>query len=725
MKNYVVVGNPNSGKSTLFNLLTGDNAKVGNWAGVTVSSRQAQLELDQDNVNLIDLPGLYELGAVGGPEDEAVSRQALLNRDYEAIINVVDATQLERHLYLTMQLRELGVPMIILLNKWDSAREQNLNIDTDELGRQFGCPVFGLSARRNKCRDYAIGAIKQLSEQQPQPWHVDYGESLEHLIAQQGGDRIDAMVKLVNGEQGVAKLQQISTVRFNWLEKAIAAAKKPTVATSGISDKIDKIVLHPVLGVPVFLLMMYLTFMFAIHMGAAFIDWFDIMAGTIFVDGVGLALQAVGAPELLVGLLSNGVGAGIQTVATFVPVVAFMFIALGVLETSGYLARAAFVVEGLMNRMGLPGKAFVPLIVGFGCNVPSITATRTLDQKRQRIMTSMMAPFMSCGARLPVYALFAAAFFPESGQNLVFILYVVGIAAAILTGLFLRFSLLPGTVGMSVMEMPSYEMPKFKTIMNRTWMRTRQFVVGAGKVIVIMVTLLSFANTLGTDGSVGNEDSDNSVLALAAQQVTPLFGPMGVQDDNWEATVGIITGIFAKEAVVGTLNSLYTPSGEEDGGEWDLLGALQEATVTIPENMLGIDLSDPLGMNIGDVSDMEVAAAELEVEVASLKNLQAGFVSTTAAVAYLLFILLYTPCAAVLGAIAGELGSRWAAFSAVWTLVVAYSVATAYYQLVSFGLAGAWCLIPITAVFVISFVVMRRLGKTARQGAGDIAVVVQ
>ncbi|WP_298439175.1 ferrous iron transport protein B [uncultured Ferrimonas sp.] len=725
MKNFVVVGNPNSGKSTLFNLLTGDNARVGNWAGVTVAARQSTLELGAKTVNLIDLPGLYELGAANGPEDEAVSRQALLGRDYDGIINVVDATQLERHLYLTVQLRELGIPMIILLNKWDSAREQNLNIDTDEVARQFGCPVFGISARTGKCRDYTINAITQLSGMGEQNWQMDYGIELESLLEQQQGGRVESMIALVNGEQAAQHLQQVSAARFGFIESVLAQAQKPTAQSSNFTEQVDKLVLHPVLGLPVFLLMMYLTFMFAIHMGAAFIDWFDIMAGTLFVDGTALALESIGAPDLLVGLLSNGVGAGIQTVATFVPVVAFMFIALGVLETSGYLARAAFVVEGLMNRMGLPGKAFVPLIVGFGCNVPAVTATRTLDHKRQRIMASMMAPFMSCGARLPVYALFAAAFFPESGQNLVFVLYIVGVLAAVLTGLFLRFSLLPGSAGMSVMEMPSYEMPKFKMIMSRTWMRTRQFVVGAGKVIVIMVTCLSFANTLGADGSIGNEDSDNSLLAIAAQQVTPVFGPMGVQDDNWEATVGIITGIFAKEAVVGTLNSLYTPSNEEEGGEWDLYGAFVEANYTIPDNMLGIDLRDPLGMNIGDVSDMAVAAEELEVEVASLRNLQAGFVSSTAAVAYLLFILLYTPCAAVLGAIAGELGSRWAVFSGVWTLVIAYSVATAYYQLVTFGIAGAYCLVPITAVFVIGFVLMRRMGKTEREGAGDIAIVVK
>ncbi|WP_035386859.1 ferrous iron transport protein B [Ferrimonas senticii] len=725
MKNYVVVGNPNSGKSTLFNLLTGDNAKVGNWAGVTVAARHAKLQLADEAINLIDLPGMYELGALDTSEDEAVSRRVLLARDYDAIINVVDATQLERHLYLTTQLRELGKPMIILLNKWDSARQQNLNISTDEIAAKFGCPVYGISARTGKCRDYTLQGIAQLATQALPAWQLDYGQSFEQLLAQQGDDRVTSLVALVNSQGGSQHLQHVSAVRYGFIEQLLNDARKPTSFGQSITDKLDKVVLHPVAGVPVFLGMMYLTFMFAIHMGASFIDWFDIMAGTLFVDGTAQALAAIGAPDLLIGLLSNGVGAGIQTVATFVPVVAFMFFALGVLETSGYLARAAFVVEGFMNRIGLPGKAFVPLIVGFGCNVPAITATRALDDKRQRIMASMMAPFMSCGARLPVYALFAAAFFPESGQNLVFVLYLVGILAAVLTGLFLRYSLLPGDAGMSVMEMPSYEMPKLKTILNRTWMRTRQFVLGAGKVIVVMVTLLSFANTVGTDGSIGNEDTDNSLLAVAAQSVTPVFAPMGIQQDNWEATVGIITGIFAKEAVVGTLNALYTPADGEEGGEWDLWGAFVEANYTIPDNMLGINFRDPLGMDIGDVSEMNAAAEALEVEVASLTNLQAGFVSTTAAVAYLLFILLYTPCAAVLGAMAGELGNRWTAFSAVWTLVLAYCVATAYYQLLSFGIAGAWVLLPMALVFGIAFVVMRRLGKRVRQGAGDIAIVMK
>ncbi|GAA4879274.1 ferrous iron transport protein B [Ferrimonas pelagia] len=719
---FALVGNPNSGKSTLFNVLSGGNAKVGNWAGVTVGTTDKRVSLATGEVRLTDLPGLYDLSASSGPEDEAVSRNFLLAREYDAIVNVVDATQLERHLFLTLQLRELGVPMLVVLNKWDSAQAQGIELDLDSLAEQFQCPVVPVAARSGQGIESLLAQLNTLPLQPARPVILDYGVELEAKLAL-GSDRSQSLNELAQtGEAG--SLQALSVVRHRWVEQCLARSLAPQSATVSLTEKLDRLVLHPVAGIPVFLGMMYLTFLFAIHMGAAFIEFFDIMAGAIFVDGAALVYESMGLPDWLIGLLANGLGMGIQTVATFIPVVGFLFFALGVLETSGYLARAAFVVEGAMNKLGLPGKAFVPLIVGFGCNVPSITATRTLEYKRQRIMTAMMAPFMSCGARLPVYALFAAAFFQSNGQNLVFVLYLIGIAAAIVTGLVLRYTMLPGQSGHAVMELPDYEWPTLKALMSRTWMRTRQFVLGAGKVIVVVVTLLSFVNTLGTDGSIGNEDTDHSVLSVAAKAITPVFAPMGIEQDNWPATVGIITGIFAKEAVVGTLNSLY--GGEEEAEEaFDLAELFVEALLTIPEEMLGIDLADPLGVDIGDLSDIESMGEEHGFEIASLRNLEAGFVSQAAAVAYLLFILLYTPCAAVLGAIAGELGGRWAVFSALWTFAIAYACATIFYQLASYGLAGLPVVLVMLAMLALFVAVLHRVGRRMRQGAGDIPITIQ
>ncbi|MEF1192394.1 nucleoside recognition domain-containing protein, partial [Vibrio parahaemolyticus] len=325
------------------------------------------------------------------------------------------------------------------------------------------------------------------------------------------------------------------------------------------------------------------------------------------------------------------------------PVIACLYLFLAVLESSGYMARAAFVLDKVMQKIGLPGKAFVPLVLGFGCNVPSIMATRTLDQERERKLAASMAPFMSCGARLPVYALFAAAFFPGSGQNIVFALYLLGIVAAIFTGLFLKHTLYPGSSDSLVMEMPDYELPTLQNVVIKTWQKLKRFVLGAGKTIVVVVAILSFLNSLGTDGSFGNEDSENSVLSKAAQVVTPVFAPIGIQEDNWPATVGIITGIFAKEAVVGTLNSLYTSPSDGEEAEFDLMGSLKDAVMSIPENLAGLSYSDPLGIEVGDLTDSNAVAEEQEVDASIFGNIKSQFVSGHAAFAYLIFILLYTP----------------------------------------------------------------------------------
>ncbi|MBY6223933.1 ferrous iron transport protein B [Ferrimonas balearica] len=721
-KTIVSVGLPNSGKSTLFNALTGGQAKVGNWGGVTVAESLGALNLQGQSIQLMDLPGLYDLTpSQSGPEDEAVSQNILLKGEYDGIINVVDATQLSRHLYLTLQLRELGVPMVIILNKWDAAQAAGMELDIEVLQAELGCPVVALSARQSDEKHKALDAIAQLLKiDTAEVLKIGYDAVIEQQLAE---PRHQSLMQLKRGDHKWLNL--IAASRHQWVADLLDKAAHKRDAAPSLSERLDHWVLHPVAGIPVFLLMMYLTFMFAIHVGSAFIDFFDIMAGAIFVDGTALALESLNAPDWLIGLLANGVGAGIQTVATFIPVVAFLFVALGILETSGYMARAAFVVEGAMQKLGLPGKAFVPLIVGFGCNVPSITATRTLELRRQRIMAGMMAPFMSCGARLPVYALFATAFFPDNGQNLVFLLYVIGIVMAVLTGLMLRHTLLPGASGTTVMEMPDYEMPTLRTVLSRTWQRTRQFVLGAGKVIVIVVTLLSFLNTMGTDGKIGHEDTDSSLLAVTSQTLTPVFAPMGIEQDNWPATVGIITGIFAKEAVVGTLSSLYSQGGEEEGGEWNLLASFNEALATIPEALLGIEVTDPLGLSIGDAHDIDTMADDFGFESGSLAKLEQGFGTRAAAFAYLLFVLLYTPCVAVMGAMASEYGGRWALFAGVWTFAVAYMTATLFYQLAMYGL-GAWgYLVAVAAIVTAIFFALRKVGQRQNHGAGDIPVIMQ
>ncbi|KIO37373.1 Fe(2+) transporter permease subunit FeoB [Shewanella sp. cp20] len=757
----VTVGNPNAGKSTLFNALTGANQQVGNWSGVTVEKKTGAFTLNDTQVLLTDLPGIYDLLPAGSScdcsLDEQIAQQYLAEAQMDGIINLVDATNIERHLYLTVQLRELGIPMVVVLNKIDAAKAQGIEVDIDKMSQQLGCPVIAVCSRD-------VSDIKQVQAQvvdlldgkvSEAPLVLNYDAEIEAGIkalferdSQLSRGRALAMMgnglgcgQCKNGQmlsevsqcsgrlaaQGKDIEIMVATTRFDFVQQVFNQSVKDSEQLT-LSDRLDKLVLHPIAGVPVFLFVMYLMFMFSINVGSAFIDFFDITAGALFVDHLGALMTNIGVPAWLVTVVAGGIGQGIQTVATFIPVIAALFLALSVLEGSGYMARAAFVVDGLMRRIGLPGKAFVPMIVGFGCSVPAIMATRTLGSERERIVTGMMAPFMSCGARLPVYALFAAAFFPESGQNLVFLLYIIGVLAAIGTGLLLRSTLLPGSSSAVVMELPNYETPKFKAVMARTGKRTKSFILGAGKTIVIVVTLLNFINAIGVDGSFGHEDSSESVLSVASQKVTPLFSPMGIEQDNWPATVGIITGIFAKEAVVGTLNSLYSTASGEEEDLAPLSESFSEALATIPENLFGIAPEDPLSMSVGDIESIETASSELDVDTSTFSALQSGFSGVTAAFAYLLFILLYTPCVAAMGALVGEFGPRWATFAATWTFGLAYGTATIFYQAMTFAAhplqSGLWIGFFLVAL-VVFYLWLKRKGQRAQTIIPVINVVTE
>ncbi|MBE8168193.1 MAG: Fe(2+) transporter permease subunit FeoB [Shewanella sp.] len=703
----VTVGNPNAGKSTLFNALTGSNQQVGNWAGVTVEKKTGEFTLNEAAIKLTDLPGIYDLtSATDGCDcslDELIAQEFLSSQKVDAIINLVDASNIERHLYLTTQLRELGIPVVVVLNKFDIAIKRGIKVDLNQLSAELGCPVIDVCSRSlSDIEKVKTELQKLLTSNTAQPdltikYDVDIESDIASLMLEHPeinrGQALSLLTKKATQKKSCKDKTfqteddefetSVASVRYNFVDNLYCLAVD-NAGHKTFTDKLDKIALHPVLGIPLFLFMMYMMFMLSINVGSAFIDFFDITAGALFVDQFGALLSMVGAPTWLITILAGGVGQGIQTVATFIPVIGALFLVLSVLEASGYMARAAFVVDGLMRRIGLPGKAFVPMIVGFGCSVPAIMATRTLGSERERIVTGMMAPFMSCGARLSVYALFAAAFFPHSGQNLVFLLYLLGIVAAVGTGLLLRSTLLPGNSSSAIMELPDYEMPKFKAVMARTTKRTKSFLFGAGKTIVIVVTFLNFMNAIGTDGSFGNEDSINSVLSVASQKITPLFSPLGIEPDNWPATVGIITGIFAKEAVVGTLNNLYSTAGSNEDDK-SLAESFNEALATIPDNLFGIKIEDPLSLSVGEIEDLNAAAKKQGVDESTFSALQKGFVTQAAAFSYLLFVLLYTPCVAAMGALVNEFGAKWARFAALWTFGLAYGSGTVVYQALTFS----------------------------------------
>ena len=677
---YALVGFANSGKSTLFNLLSSRDKNaakqnVGNFSGITVAAKKTQLKLNNVDAFLSDLPGLSSLTQRGEQgQDLTISQQSIQKNDIDCVINVVDVNQISRHLYLTTQLLELGVSMIVVLNKMDKQKYQS--VDINKLSEELGCPVVAISAQDKKALAQVEQALLQVST------------------------TINTSKK-VQGEQATKTITEASAgiqARQDYIADLLSRVSSDSGGAS-FSDSLDNAVLHPITGIPVFLAMMYLLFMFAINVGSAFIDFFDILSGTIFVAYPLHFLEPLGLPQWVLTIV-EGVGSGIQTVATFIPVIACLFIGLSLLENSGYLARAAFVVDSVMQKIGLPGKAFVPLIVGFGCTVPAVMSARVLDSERERITTIMMAPFMSCGARLPVYALFAAAFFPESGQNLVFLLYLIGIAAAIFTGFLLKKTVLCGTSSLNIMELPPYEVPRIGAISKRVWQRTYGFVTGAGKTIVIVVCLLNFLNSIGTDGSFGHQDSEKSILSQSAQVVMPILAPMGIKEENWQAGVGIITGIFAKEVLVATFNSLYSSTTSEEAAEPSLIASWHEATASIKENLLGIAPDDPLGIDVGDLSDLAVVAVEQQVELSTYQVMQAAFVGQLGAFSYLLFILLYTPCVAAMGAIKNEVGTRWAGFAATWSFFLAYLAATLCFQVGNFLATPFISSIYIVAVFI-------------------------
>ncbi|MBW4468342.1 MAG: Fe(2+) transporter permease subunit FeoB [Pegethrix bostrychoides GSE-TBD4-15B] len=729
-----LVGNPNCGKTTLFNALTGANQRVGNWPGVTVERKEGSYRAHGQLVTVVDLPGVYSIDAEDTTTglDELVARDYLLSSEAGLIVNIVDASNLERNLYLTTQILEMGVPMIIALNMMDLAVKREIRIDAQLLSDRLGCPVIPLSAHTGKGVPQLKEVVHQALAHPIVPsTYVAYPAVIEEALADlvpvldaqattasahvrwfalnllQYDDRHlpdlgqDALHRITSHRHQIHQTLGedtdllIADSRYSWIRQVIqGVTERANVVGRTVSDRIDRVVLSRFLGIPIFLAVMYLMFLVSINVGGAFIDFFDLGVGTIFVGGTAHLLEQVNAPGWLIGLLADGVGGGIQTTATFVPQIGFLFIFLAILEDSGYLARAAFVMDRLMRFVGLPGKSFVPMMVGFGCNIPGIMATRTLENRRDRLMTILMNPFMSCGARLPVYALFCAAFFPTNGQNIVFLLYILGILAAVFTGVILKQTLFRGDAAPFIMELPPYHIPTLQGVLIRAWDRLKAFITKAGRMIVVMVLILGLINSVGVDGSFGKQDSQDSILSAFSRTITPVFTPMGIEQENWPATVGLMTGVFAKEVMVGTMDALYTQLAEQEAGvseaaePFDFWGGIGAAFASIPTNLADLtnQVLDPLGLGIlGSTGDQQAAAEEQEIHYTTFGQMATRFGSTTAAIAFLLFVLLYFPCVSATAAVYRETNLGWTAFVGVWTTGLAYWVAVFYYQFMTFN----------------------------------------
>ena len=720
-----IIGNPNSGKSTIFNQLTGLAQKTGNWSGVTVEKRTGKFNFKSCGIQLTDLPGLYSLG-IGGKTslDQDITINYIKEENFNFLINVIDSANFKRNLYLTFQLIERKIPVIIVLNMDDITKDKGITINEEKLSETLKCPVITISAKKisdiNKLKDFLIENKniqnnidifdfypKKIKEHYSNlegfltTNKLDKISNGDKIIIIEGnyvnyGDKIKKFAKNIcdNIEKEFGQTSDFVLVncRYALIEKFFKKVCENEVAdTESFSDKIDNIVLNKILGVPIFLVVLYLMFVFCINVGGAFQEFFGLIAGATFID-IPLLITSKFYTSDWLNILIYGLGGAIQTVTSFIPIIATMYMFLSILEDSGYIARSAVIANKIMRFLGLSGHSFLPLIIGLGCNVPAITGTRVLYNHNERISAIMMSPFVSCTARLAVYTLFCYIFFPNNTQNIIFILYIIGILMAILTGLLVKNRPKKIINSNMLIELPDYKLPKLKTIINSSFLKTKSFIFGAGKTIIVVFFIVHLINTIKIPikNEFGTYDNEN-VINLIGRKVTPIFKPMGLHEKNWPATVGIITGIFAKEVVVGTLISLYADKSNDSDSVTNLsiLSKYKKAFLSIPEKIAGIftDNFDKL-YYLGNEDTKKGYFEDNEVSNKIIKNILNNFDDKLAVLSYLIFILIYFPCVSVFGVISNEIGKRWAITSALWSTLSAYAVSVIFYQTSQFIVGG-------------------------------------
>ena len=573
MINVALVGNPNVGKTTVFNALTGSKQYVGNWPGVTIDKKYGFMNKD---IKVVDLPGIYAMDTYSN--EEKISRAYLENEEVDVILNVVDGTHLERNLYLTVQLTEFKKPIVILLNMMDIAKKRGIDINTKILEEELGVKIIPISAKRKE-----------------------------------GLDDLESIIDEVKGSKA-PKLQKHNSEKeaYGYIDKILNDASNSKKNSKYIGEKIDKLVLNPILAYPLFLLALLIIFKFTFNwFGQPLADMLDAFVAdtfTPFVEGF-----LVNSSDWFKSLILDGIVSGVGGVIVFFPIVFALFIGISFLEDSGYMSRVAFLMDRIMRKIGLSGKAFIPIIMGFGCSAPAIMATRTLESEKDRKMTALIAPLVTCGARLPVYALFASIFFKSNQEFVVMGLYLLGIVVAILIGLLFKNTLFKKDEEPFILELPEYKMPSFKSIILNAWDKSKGFIIRAGTLIFaisIIVWLLTYFNMNGF-----TEEIDTSFLAKLGGIIAPIFKPLGFGD--WQAGVSIITGLAAKEVIIGTMEIVY--------------GDLQ---VVLPTMFTGVT-----------------------------------------AFSFLVFVSLYTPCFAVIGVMKKEYGSKMMYLSVFYQFALAWVVA--------------------------------------------------
>jgi ferrous iron transport protein B len=702
-----VAGNPNSGKSTLINAIAGSRLHVGNWPGVTVEKKEASLEREGRAVRLVDLPGTYSLSPWS--QEEVVARDFLAGERPDVVVNVVDATNLERNLYLTVQLLELGLPVVMALNIHDEALAKGYRIDVPVLAERLGVRVVPTSATKRTGLDALLDRVLAAAGAAV-PARVGYGADLEAAIAEVAA-AIEALrpglaaatplrwlaIKVIEGDERVREetgldraalggpaLRHLETAHGD-LEALVTEARhglaagltrevlrRPATPRRDVTERIDRVVLNRFLGIPIFLLAMWVVFKLTFDLSAPFGDWIDGITNGPVKRWAAALLGAISAPEWTVSLVNDGVVSGVGFVLVFVPVIFAMMFFITFLEGSGYMARAAFVMDKAMHAIGLHGKSFIPMILGFGCNVPGVYATRTLETHRDRVLTALLIPLMSCGARLPVYVLFVGVFFPGSAGTVIWSLYVVGIALAIAMGAVFKRTLFRGETPAFIMELPPYRMPSLSSLCVHTWEKGKHFLYKAGTYILAVSVLVWFLLNLPW----GVEHKKDSYLGRAGQVMAPALAPLGF--GTWEAASALLTGVIAKEIVVGTMGEIYAPAAEAaSAGEAPTLGEdLKEIAVSF-----GGAVKAAAGNVFATFGLSSMSFEEEEPGASPLKDAIGRAFTPLTAVGFMMFVLLYMPCVVVAIAMRQELGGwRWFGLAFAYQSALAWGAAFVVHQ---------------------------------------------
>jgi ferrous iron transport protein B len=679
VKTVALLGNPNSGKTTLFNALTGKKNKVANWAGVTVEISSAIWNHENLSVNIIDLPGCYSLcnADISGAPDEKIAANFLFENKVDIIVNILDSSNLTRSLYLTTQLLELGLPVIILLNKVDLiSKKINLELLRTKLKnpKVLSCETnnknsvaklkHDLSSIINskpqttdiliKLPEEITSKINRISTEDNKTEISNYSYGLYLL----GGHK----TKNQELEKVITKYQEeiqdqlkedldivIAQERYNFIRTTVKEieTKQEKKQQSEFIQNLDYFLTHKYFGIINLLLIMYFIFAVALNIGNCFQSLFNSFGEVFLITGFNLLLTKISCPEIVKIFLIQGLGQGTTTLLSFIPIVFAMFYSIAVLEETGYMPRAAFVTDRLMKTLHLPGKAFIPLIIGFSCNVPAILATRTLESYRDRIIAGLMTPFMMCNARLAVFAIFSSTFFPNQASLVILAMYVTGIITAIITGIIVCRLIIPGEIQPLIMELPEYQIPKQRLVLKRALFQTKSFCHRVGVYIIGLSAIISILSTYQINSST-------TLLSLIGKSITPLFSPIGISIENWAATVGILAGFIAKETVIITLSQIYHGSN---------------LVIDLPSDFIHYAISTL--HNSLDVTNSDSFIQE---------QLKIHFTNTYSVIAYMIFNLLYIPCISTMIAFAKETSWRWALFSTSWSLTLAFAVATLIFQ---------------------------------------------